>query len=247
MKKGLLILVLLQFSLPGVTDLNAQSTAEIISRHIDSIGGAKNWDKIQSLVLDEELRTDDATYFITRSIIKNKSLRNDMRIQRRLPDEQDKKYYIILNGNQGWKYMPDTKNTILTLYPSEIAQLQDDLDYEDPFLHYREKGREIEMVNVEYYDSADHYKFLVTYPSGKKIFCYLHALTLMITKTVLLESEVDEIRNYVAYQRLPEGVVVPKEIIDLSGQLSIKSVMINPVLPPHLFKPPDYNKVNMQR
>lgn len=247
MKKGLLAFAFSFGILLAHHVLYAQSTSEIIERHIDSVGGESNWDKINSLVLEQELQTDDALFFITRSIIKNKSLRNDIRIQRRLPDEQEKKYYIILNGKQGWKYMPDTKNMILTLFPAEIERLQDDLDYEDPFLHYREKGREIEMVNMEYYDSADHYKFLIKYPSGKKVFCYMHAVSLMITKTVLLESEVDEIRNYDAYQRLPEGVVIPKEITDLAGHLSVKSVKVNPVLPAHLFQPADYNKVNIRR
>ena len=157
----------------------------------------------------------------------------------------DKKYYVILNGKNGWKYMPDNKNnTILSLYESEITQLEDELDYEDPFINYLEKGRVIHMVGIEYYNEKEFYKFLIEYKSGKKIYCYMDVNSLMIDKTVLIEAEVDDIREYKNYEKLPAGIWIAKQVISLSGELNITSVEINPNFLPDVFLPSNTNKFN---
>lgn len=223
----------------------AQSTDEIINNHIAAIGGNENWEKIKSLKIEGTLKGDIGHITITKRILKGKAIRNDLQMHGRTSIRNDKKYYVILNGKNGWKYMPDNKNnTILSLYESEITQLEDELDYEDPFINYLEKGRVIHMVGIEYYNEKEFYKFLIEYKSGKKIYCYMDVNSLMIDKTVLIEAEVDDIREYKNYEKLPAGIWIAKQVITLSGELNITSVEINPNFLPDVFLPSNTNKFN---
>ena len=131
---------------------NAQSTDDIIAAHIDSIGGIENWDKINTIEIKSSIQMGRSIILTTKSIVKNKSLRNDISIENKFEPIKDKKYYIILNENIGWKYLPETKDDILPMEPFEVLQTQDELDYEDPFIHYKEKGRDINLIGIEYYN-----------------------------------------------------------------------------------------------
>ena len=68
--------------------------------------------------------------------------------------------------------------------------------------------------------------------------------SLMIDKTVLIEAEVDDIREYKNYEKLPAGIWIAKQVISLSGELNITSVEINPNFLPDVFLPSNTNKFN---
>ncbi len=226
----------------GFLSLHAQSTEEIISKHIEAIGGLANWDKINSLVIAETIGQSGTTFYITKSILKNKALRHDIRIEDRTMIALDKAYYIIVNGNEGWKYLPDNiNNDILSLSPQEIEDYKGDLDYEDPFIHYEEKGREINLLNIEFYNEAEFYKFLIRYKSGKEYYCYMNTQTLMIDKMVLTGSDIEDEKVFEQYEKLPEGIWMSKRILSLGGTIEITSIKINPSISPDIFKPTDKN------
>lgn len=237
--KRILIVCLL---LIGFESLHAQSTEEIIAKHIETIGGLANWDKINSLVINESMEQNGTTYYITKSIIKNKSLRHDIRIEDRSMIAHDKAYYIIVNGNEGWKYLPDNiHHDILSLTPQEIEDYKSDLDYEDPFIRYEEKGREIHLMNIEFYNETEFYKFLITYKSGKQYYCYMNTKTLMIDRMVLNGSDIEDEKVFKQYEKLPEGIWMAKQILTLAGTIEITSIKINPTITADTFKPSDKN------
>ncbi|HNB82577.1 MAG TPA: hypothetical protein PLP14_10785, partial [Chitinophagaceae bacterium] len=226
------------------TPLQAQSTEELIQAHIRAVGGEEKWDQIKSMQVSETMVMDGTTFKITRRIIRNKALRKDIRIEDRAGIGNDKVYYIIVNENEGWKYLPDNPNfSVLTLIPEEITSYREELDPDDPFIHYREKNREIQLLNIETVGSNEYYKFLIRYPSGRQYFCFVNTQTQMIDRMVLTGADYEEDRLFGEYTRLPEGVMIPKRIETPLTVIQVGTVKINPDLKMDIFQPGDTNKL----
>jgi hypothetical protein len=228
--------------------LLAQSTEEIIRQHIEAIGGEENWHRIESIVISGTAKSGIREMKWTKSAVRDSAICSDLRIVFDQVIRNEMMYYLIVNGQEGWRYVPeDRNNTISPLYPAEIEEARDELDYEDPFIRYLEKGREINMIGLEYYDEKEYYKFLIQYKSGKKFNCYMNSTTLMIDLMEETGTKSENLRRFLRYEKIPEGIWMAKTIISTSGELNIDSVVINQPIPASAFKPSKKNRYTLQR
>ena len=224
------------------TEVSAQSTDDIIRKHIEAVGGEENWAKIETIVIKSQSENKGNFLYLTKSARRDSCIRSDIRMQNKMAGRNDKMYYILINRNEGWKYLPeDRSNAIYTLYPSEIEEYRDELDYEDPFIRYQDKGRDIQMTGLEYYHDIEYYKFMIKYKTGKKVNCYLNSTTLMIDLIEATDTQTENLQRFLDYETLPEGIVMAKRIIGTGGEKRIDSVIINHPLEESLFKPSDRN------
>ena len=91
----------------------AQTADEIINKHITAIGGAENWKKINSMVMDASIKAQGAEIKVTRTQIHNKAMRMDIAVA-------GMNGYQILTQTAGWGYMPfagQTKAEPTTIHP----------------------------------------------------------------------------------------------------------------------------------
>ncbi|MFO0414295.1 MAG: hypothetical protein ACK50E_01475, partial [Bacteroidota bacterium] len=78
---------------------NAQTADEIISKHVNAIGGKDNWKKVTSMVQTGNMSVQGAEIQMKRSIIHNKAARTDISLMGMTG-------YQIVTNTEGWSYMP---------------------------------------------------------------------------------------------------------------------------------------------
>ncbi|MBK6819783.1 MAG: hypothetical protein IPG85_09460 [Bacteroidetes bacterium] len=119
MRRAVLLIAILLF---GSYFLIAQVKEDILKKHLNAIGGAKNWNNVKTIRSVGLRESDGSIIEEKKQIIVNKAIRIDYTYQSRDKALNDKKFFIIVNGNQGWKYLPDNlKDSIETMTSGEIA------------------------------------------------------------------------------------------------------------------------------
>lgn len=232
--KQWICIILVFLSLP----IFAQTTDELIKQHVAAVGGEKAWASIKSIRVEGEVMMEGVTIKTTKQVIKGKGYRNDMVFEGKVQSLANNKFYVSIFKDKGWKYLPDSKNNQAEdLDQGEIAVYKDDMDYEDPFVFYKDKGLKISFLNTENILDEDYYKFSVTYPSGKQEYVYLWVKNLMIAKRVLANGDAEDHKNYEGYEKLPSGIYFPMSITAPIGEIKINKVLINPVIDEKIFLP----------
>lgn len=222
--------------------MHAQTTEEIIKKHIEAIGGLSNWEKIKTLSIQEDLSKEGTVFHLHKQVVMGKAMRQDIRIEDRSMIANDKAYYILLRGQEGWKYLPDNPNYgVLPLEPQEIEEYRGQMDPEDPFLHAEEKNKKISMLNIEYIGDTEYYKFIIEYASGRQYYVFVNTKTLWIDRMVLSGGDIEDVRIFSDYQRRPEGIWVPMHIESSAGITTRKSFLINTKIPDTVFQPSSPN------
>lgn len=230
------ILLLLSFILMGYP-LMAQNTETLIKEHIEAIGGEKNWQNINTFQVEGSIVMEGVTIYTTKNVIRNKAWRNDMVFEGKVQSFKNNKFFITILNEKGWKYLPDSKdNKPEELVPSEITVYKEEMDFEDPFIGYKEKGTKISFVSRENILNRDYDKFSVTYTSGKQEYIYLNAGDHMIAKRVLANGDAEDIKEYGNYIKLDCGIYYPNYIRSGIGEIYVRKVTVNQPIPETLFE-----------
>ncbi|MBK8145794.1 MAG: hypothetical protein IPK62_12775 [Bacteroidetes bacterium] len=136
MKKVLLSIATVLFAQFAI----AQSAEEIVNKHVEAIGGAENWKKMNSLVMEATMKAQGAEIKIVRSQIHNKAMRMDIAVM-------GMNGYQILTPTAGWSFMPfqgQTKAEPMTA--DDVKTSQDELSLLDEFITYKDLGKKLEYV-----------------------------------------------------------------------------------------------------
>ncbi len=205
MKKLSLIFVLLMTSFGF--GLNAQNLDEIVSKHIEAIGGKANWDKIKTLRYESTMKAQGADIKFTVVIIDDKAMRSDIAVM-------GMNGFSILNTKEGWNYMPwagQTKSEAMT--PDDVKNAQDELSIKDEFLTYRQLGKTLDYYGMDDIDGTECFKLKMTDKEGKETTFYIDPSNyLVIKKTEKIKANGQENESstfYSDYKTLPEGIVYP--------------------------------------
>lgn len=216
----------------------AQDAQELIRKHIEAVGGEKNWDKIKTVKVEGVVEMEGMQINTTKHVIKGKAWRNDMVFEGKTQSFKNNKFFVTILNNQGWKYLPDSKDDKPeVLLPVEVSLYKEDMDFEDPFIHYQDKGTKISYFSKENILNEDYYKLAFTYASGKQEYVYLREKDMMIAKRVLYNSDAEDMKEYNYYEKQTGGIVYPKQIQTGIGVIHIKTIQLNPVIEEKLFQP----------
>lgn len=232
MRSLILIVCVLKFAMP----IMAQAQEEIIQYHLKAIGGESNWTKVKSVLIEYQIVSDAGTMKVSRKIIRSKSYRNDFKFESRVPVYKDHEFYILYTPQGGWKYMPDTRDKVVRMDSSDLEVAKIDLDYEDPFIAYREKGINIQMMDLMYEGEKEYFKFQIHYPSGRSFICLLDKKTYLIRRMTEINTDADNNKIFDDYRATSEGLIFPRSITGSFGEQLITLIKINPVFPESTFK-----------
>lgn len=225
-------------ALMGVAAMNftyAQTADEIITKHIEAIGGADAWKKVNTMVTTGTLKLQSADIDVNQTIVNGKGSRQDI-------IAMGMNGYNIVTPTEGWKFMPfQGQKAAEPLTADDLKEAQDELDVQGTLLDYKTKGHTIEYLGTEDVEGVDAYKIKETLKGGKVITLYFDPKTYYIIKTVSKQKangkEVEVPTNLGNYQKLPEGIVVPLSIGLPFGELVITKVEINKPIDESIFKP----------
>lgn len=216
--------------------VQAQTADEIINKHIDAIGGADAWHKVNSVKQEGTLtaRGNIQVGFVT-TTLNNKGTRLDI-------SAMGMNGYQIMTPTAGWGYMPfngQTKAEPVT--EDQIKEGADQLDVQGTLVDYKTKGHTVTLLGKEDIDGVETFKVQVAQKSGKTETLFFDPKTYYIIRSVSKVKangqEMDQTTNLSNYKKLPEGIIVPMSITLPQGELVIEKVTINGPVDETIFKP----------
>ena len=216
--------------------INAQTAEEIVTKHIDAIGGIDAWRKITSIRLEGTLLVQGAEVSIVGTVLHQKGSRQDISFA-------GMSGYRILTTTAGWNFMPfqgQTEPEPLT--EEDIKEGQSDLDAQDELVDYKEKGTTVELAGKDDVDGTECFKLLITYKSGATKTLFIdpksYLIIRQISKVKANGQEMDDITNFSNYQKLPEGIWVAMSVGMSIGEFNLTKVEVNVPVDEAIFKLP---------
>jgi outer membrane lipoprotein-sorting protein len=231
MKKLILsLLAIASFSLSF-----AQTAEEIVNKHIEAIGGADNWKKINSLVMEASIKAQGAEIKLTRTHLHNKAMRMDIAVM-------GMNGYSIITQKEGWNFMPfqgQTKYEAMT--PDDVKSSQDELSILDEFITYKDLGKKLEYLGKDDLEGTECFKLKLTDKEGEEITYWLdptNYYTLKQSQKVKANGkEMESVTTFSNYKNIEEGIVYAFSLGGDWGDTEINKITINPKIDESIFKP----------
>ncbi len=200
--KKILLSVLVVFA--AVASLSAQTADEVINKYVTAIGGADKWSKIQSLKVEGQIEVQGLAIPFTMQAVHMKGMRVDAEFQ-------GNKIIDITTPTKGWSQNPLMgKSSLEAITPEELKSKLDELDVQDEFVNYKEKGSTVEFLGKEEEEGTSYNKVKLTTKNGNEKTYYFDLVTNLIykeeTTTKQQGQEVKSSVKYLDYKTLENGI-----------------------------------------
>ena len=213
----------------------AQTVDEIVNKHIEAIGGADAWKKVNSMVSTGSLKVQGADIGMNIAVLNGKGSRTDI-------SAMGMNGYMIVTPTAGWNFMPfQGQKTPEPITADDLKEAQEALDVQGNLLDYKAKGHSIELLGKDDVDGVEAFKIKETLKSGKVETIFIDPKTYYIIRSISKQKangkESDVTTNLSNYQKLPEGIMVPMSITLPFGEMTISKVELNKPIDENIFKP----------
>ncbi|WP_445735971.1 outer membrane lipoprotein-sorting protein [Mariniflexile sp.] len=135
--------IIISICLISISLLNAQSADEIINNYIGKTGGYVNWKKIESIKYIKMIENKSYVDSIVTIRLKNgKQIEKDIMFEKELIS-------FAFDGNIAWNFLSERMG-LKKLSEDETEKLRlEKEDFPNPFIDYKKKGFEIELLGKE--------------------------------------------------------------------------------------------------
>lgn len=233
MKKVLLqSFVLVAFLLTSFT-IQSQTADEVIDKYITAIGGKEKWKQVKSLMMEGQIEVQGLEIPFTMHAVNGKGTRFDAEFQ-------GNKIIEITTPTQGWSQNPMAgKATLQPLSADELKEKLDQLDIQDPFVDYKEKGSTVESLGKDEEDGNEYFKVKLTTKNQNETTYFFDLKTNLIYKQETTTKQQGQdvkltTKNY-EYTDTDFGLKVPFKIDQGTFVLVTKKVTTNPDVDAKLF------------
>jgi hypothetical protein len=231
MKKVILSLTMF---LAVVLNLSAQTADDIINKYITAIGGTEKWAKVQSIKVEGQIEIQGLAIPFTVQGIQMKGMRMDAEFQ-------GNKIIDITTPTKGWSQNPLMgKANMEPISEEELKVKLDELDFQDDFINYKEKGSKVELLGKEEEDGTEYNKIKMVTKNGNEKFYFFDMKTDLIYKEEsIVKQQGQEVKSSVKlldYQMLDYGIKMAFKS-DMGQMMMVtKKITINPVIDESIFK-----------
>ncbi len=213
----------------------AQTADEIVSKHIEAIGGADAWKKVNTMVSTGSLKIQGADIGVSITVVNGKGSRQDI-------SAMGMNGYQIVTPTAGWNFMPfQGQKAPEPLTADDLKEAQEGLDVQGNLIDYKAKGHSIELLGKDDVDGVEAFKIKETLKSGKVETIFIDPKTYYIIRQITKQKangkEADVTTDLSNYQKLPEGIMVPLSITLPFGEMIISKVELNKPIDENIFKP----------
>jgi len=224
--------VLAAFLFIGLT-VNAQTADEVIDKYIAAIGGKEKWKQINSVKIDGQIEVQGLEIPFTMQAVNGKGARVDAEFQ-------GQKIIDITTPTQGWSQNPLAgKSTLQPLSEEELKEKLDDLDIQDPFIDYKEKGSVVEALGKDEEDGNEYFKIKITTKNKNEKTYFFDLKTNLVYKiestTKQQGQDVKMTSKPLDYKDTGFGVIMAYKV-DMGGMMMVsKMVTTNPTVDEKIF------------
>jgi len=221
-------------TLSAVTTATAQTADEIVQKHVEAIGGADNWKKVNSTRVEGSFNVQGNDVSITITRLQDKGLRQDISVAGMTG-------YVIITPTAGTSYLPFQGQSEAQPMPADVLKEgQYQLDVHGVLVDYKAKGHTVELLGKETIDGTECNKLKVTLAGGKVFTYYIDTknnyLVRSITKQHANGQEIEQTISFSNFQKLPEGITVPMTITQQFGDITVSKMEINKPVDESIFK-----------
>jgi len=213
----------------------AQSAEEIVTKHIEAIGGEANWKKINAVKMTGSMTMQGMEMPVTITTLNKKAMRVDITIM-------GTSNYQILTDKEGWVFFPiQQQQKPEPMTADQVKESQDQLQVQDQFLDYKKDGSKIEFIGKDDIEGTEVLKLKLTDKDGKEKTYFFDASNYYILresqKITADGKEMDVVVHYSNFQKLPAGITFPMTIEQENGPVNFTSIEVNPKVDESIFKP----------
>lgn len=158
--------------------LYAQTADEVVSKHINAIGGANLIAGIKSLTIDGEIVANGTSLTSKVYAINGKALKSEITLA-----EQNVQILECITTEGGWYLNPFQGMTEAQPMPEErLKAAQNDLDLGGKLYKYKEKGSSVELAGNESINGVNTIKLKLKDKNGKESMYYIDPTTYYIAR-----------------------------------------------------------------
>ncbi len=222
-------------ALVSATGMYAQTADEVISKHIEAMGGKEKLLTLNSVVTEANLSVQGMDIPVKMTQLHQKGQRVDI-------TAMGMENYIISTPTEGWMYMPVQGQTKPEATPAEaVKEAADALDVQGPLLNYKEKGHQVELVGKEDVEGTECFKLKIKMKGGLEQTIYIDPKTYYIIKTVTKTkatgTEQEQTQTFSNFKKLDSGFVFPFSMTGFGpGELTVSKIEVNVPVDEKIFK-----------
>ncbi|MEO6546597.1 MAG: hypothetical protein ABIN94_01305 [Ferruginibacter sp.] len=214
--------VMLTLSL-AVTMANvyAQTADEIITKHVDAIGGKEKLSGIKSLHLENTMQVMGNDAPSTSTLLVGKGFRNES-------DFNGQKLIQVVTDKGGWAVNPMAGSPEpKAITDEQFKAAKDQLTF-DPFLDYATSGSKAELAGKEKLGATEAFKVNLVSKDNVTTTYFIDPATYYILKAVkkgeMMGQQMDISVSFSDYKKTDYGVTVPyASEMDFGGQFQLTS------------------------
>jgi len=213
----------------------AQTPEEIVTKHIEAIGGAAAWKKVNSLYYEGKITVQGAEVNVTLTALNGKGVRQNISVMGMTG-------YQIVTPTAGWNFMPfQGQTTAEAMTADQLKESADDLDVQGKLVDYKSKGNTVEYLGKDDVEGTECFKLKITTKAGNVETAFIDPKSYYVVRSVVKKTangqQSDVQTDLSNYQKLPEGIVVPFSIKLSEGELVISKAEVNKQIDESTFKP----------
>ncbi|RAJ10626.1 hypothetical protein LX64_00231 [Chitinophaga skermanii] len=198
----------------------AQTADEVVSKHIEAMGGLDKLNGIKSLYAEGSLEVQGMEIPFKQWILHDKGMRMDMEVMGTANSQ-------VVTTTGGWMYMPvQGMSEPKELTAEEAKAGQGQLDLKGELVDYKTRGIKVDLKGKETIDGVELYNLLVTKPNGETSNIYIDTKTNLINRKAekknIQGQDVDIVIVFGDYKKGPEGIMTPTTLEQPAMGVNIK-------------------------
>jgi hypothetical protein len=235
--KNFRFILTIAFSIPGFVQLRAQTAEDVISRHIEAVGGRSVLSQIKSISVESTVQVQGSDAPSTLTILNGKGYRLESEFN-------GQKIIQVYTEKGGWSLNPMSGSS----EPQPLASDQykagkDQMDVGGPLYNYSGKGNKVEFLGKE----EGQFKIKEVSRDNITTIFYIDPLSYFITKSVqsgtMMGQQMQVTRTFSNFQKTDFGYIIPYTIdINYGGGFNLTSnvrkVRFNTEIDPKIFEMP---------
>lgn len=207
-----------------VFTVNAQTAEEVLAKHIEAIGGADAWRKVNSIKMEGALQVQGAELLVVQTVLHGKGSKQEFSVGGMTG-------FMIITPAAGWNFMPfQGQQTPEPMTAEDITKSQSQMDAQGVLIDYAAKGHTVEYLGKDDVDGTECFKIKVT-PKGEDPGTMFfdtksYLLIRQVSKQNRNGQEMEQTTNFSNYEKLPEGILVAKSMTLPFGELNVTKITI---------------------
>jgi len=215
--------------------LQAQTVDEIITKHIEAIGGKEKLSQVKSLYTEISMEVMGNQAPVTEYMLEGKGFKSET-------DFNGSKIITCLNDKAGWSINPMAGGTDAQAMPEEMYKIGKSQIYiGGALLDYAAKGNSVELVGKE----GNNYKIKVINGTSESSY-FIDSTTYYVVKTItkgeMMGQPVEVVTTFSDHKKTDAGIVLPyAKTVDLGSfalSAKVNKIEVNKEIDPKIFEQP---------